>query len=191
VFTRSNQPSIGYAHLGDTQTSTGHTHKGTTVQNRTAPKSSTLSQGKQAHHDTTASNVYVDRQMLASAVAGVAKQMPGVKRATVLATDNQIFVGCDTSGMTPANAQKLLEKVQKGCENVSPRYYKVYTTNDHKVINKVQSNVKQMGTKTDQQFEQMIGHQANSMHKLSTNSESNKASSSKASPTHKHHHIKK
>ncbi|MED4729235.1 YhcN/YlaJ family sporulation lipoprotein [Aneurinibacillus migulanus] len=185
VMTRSSQPSIGYAHLGDNQNGTGQTYNGTTVQNRTAPNNSTLYQGKQANYDTATPNVYVDRQMLASAVASVAKQVPGVKRATVLSTDNQIFVGCDTSGMSAADAQKVLEKVQKGCENVSPRYYKVYTTNDQNVITKVHNNAMQMGTKTDQQFEQIIGHQANTMHKLSTNSESNKASSSKANPTHK------
>jgi len=191
VMTRSNQPNIGYAHLGDNQTATGRTYNGTTVQNRTAPNNSTLYQGRQANYDMATPNVYVDRQMLASAVARVAKQVPGVKRTTVLTTDNQIFVGCDTFGLSPANAQKTLEKVQKGCENVSPRYYKVYTTNDQNVITKVHNNAMQMGTKTDQQFEQMIGHQANNMHKLSTNNESNKSSTSKSGIPMQMHHMKK
>lgn len=183
--TQSAQPRIGYAHLSDNQGATGHAHSGATVQNRTMPNGNTLYQGQ----NMGVAGVHVDRQMLASAVCGVAKQVPGIKQATVLATDNQLFVGCDTSGMTPAQAQKTLEKVQKGCENVSPRYYKVYTTNDQNIISKVQTHATQMGNKTDQQFEQMIGHTANNMHKLSTNSESNKASSSKAGaaahPTHK------
>lgn len=185
---QSVPPSIGYAHLGDNQDATGRTYNGTSIQNRTAPNGSTLYQGQQANQNNGAAGVYVDRQALASAVCGVAKQIPGVKRATVLATDNQLFVGCDTSGMTPAQAQQVLEKVQKSCENVSPRYYKVYTTNDQNVISKVHNNAGQMADKTDQQFEQMIGHTANNMHKLSTNSESNKSSSSKASPpTHTKH----
>jgi hypothetical protein len=112
--------------------------------------------------------VYVDRQMLCSAVANVANQIPGVKRTTVLATDNQIFVGCDTSGLNPAAAQQALEKVQKSCANVSPRYYNVYTTNNSNCIAKVQQNWTQLGTKTDQEFEKMIGYKPKTAHFLST-----------------------
>ncbi|AMA71974.1 MULTISPECIES: YhcN/YlaJ family sporulation lipoprotein [Aneurinibacillus] len=191
VGTRSNQPTIGFVHLGDNQAGNGRTYNGMGVQNYNAPNGNTLYQGIQANYDTATPNVYVDRQMLASAVAKVAKQIPGVKRATVLTTDNQIFVGCDTSGLSPSAAQTILEKVQKGCENVSPRYYKVYTTNDQNTIDKVYKNAMQMGTKTDQEFEQMIGHKANSMHNLSTNTESNKSSSSKSGKPMRTHHMKK
>jgi hypothetical protein len=177
-YTQGNQPSIGYVHLSKVQNRNA-VNKGTTVQ-------SNMSQ-TQTNRNMAVQNVYVDREMLASAIAKVAKQMPGIEDVTSLVTDNQAFVGCDTSGLRPADAQKALEKVQKGCENVCPRYYKVYTTNDKKIITKVQAHVAQLGTKTDSQFEQMIGHKANNMHNLSTNNESNKSSSSKASTTHKHH----
>jgi hypothetical protein len=116
----------------------------------------------------TINDVYVDRQMLCSAVANVANQVPGVKRTTVLATDNQIFVGCDTSGLSPAAAQQALENVQKSCANISPRYYNVYTTNNPNCIAKVQQNQAQLGTKTDQEFEQMIGYKPKTAHFLST-----------------------
>jgi hypothetical protein len=116
----------------------------------------------------TINDVYIDRQMLCSALANVANQVPGVKRTTILATDNQVFVGCDTSGLSPAAAHQALEKVQKSCASISPRYYNVYTTNNRNCIAKVQQNWAQLGTKTDQEFEKMIGYKPKIAHFLST-----------------------
>lgn len=145
-------PKIGIAHAGH-KARTGSTHTGMGVKSYGSPATP---------------NVYVDRQMLASSCANAANQIPGVQQANVLTTDNHIFVGCDTSGQTPAQAAMTLKKVQKSCENVSPRYCKVYTTNDQNIINKVFANPNQMENKTDKQFEQAIGHRAGSLFHLSS-----------------------
>lgn len=145
-------PKIGIAHAGH-KTGTGSTYTG---------------MGVKSYGTAATPNVYVDRQMLASSCANAANQIPGVRQANVLTTDKQVFVGCDTSGQTPAQAAMTLKKVQKSCENVSPRYCKVYTTNDQNTINKVFANPYQMENKTDKQFEQIIGHRTGSPFHLSS-----------------------
>lgn len=179
---RTNQPDIGLARLGDNLTGPGRNGAG--VYNYNGENGSIFfprlrNQGNGAN--TATPNVYVDRQMLASACANAAKQIPGVKNATVLTTDNQIFIGCDTSGQTPAQAAQTLKKVQMSCENLSPRYCKVYTTNDQNITNKVYNNAHQMGNKTDSEFEKMIGHRPGSLFHLSSTRSTNSGSGSRSS----------
>jgi len=95
-----------------------------------------------------ANQVYVDRDALARAVGNVTASCPGVQRSTVLVTDKEIFVGLNTNGQNAGEAKK---QAKMNAMSVSPRYYKVYVTNnarDIQEITRVASNTKHtMGTR--------------------------------------------
>ncbi|HBI04168.1 MAG TPA: hypothetical protein DDY49_09095 [Paenibacillaceae bacterium] len=132
----SQQPRVGYAHFGE---GTGMSAKGNSAVTNAAQ------------------NVYVDRQMLANAIAGVAKTIPEVKNISVLTTDNQAIVGCNTKGLNANQAKTLLQKVQSQTSSICPRYYKVYTSNNQNVIDKVHRNAGSFVNKTDGEIEKIIG----------------------------------
>jgi len=114
-----------------------------------------------------ANQVYVDRDALARAVGNVTASCPGVQRSTVLVTDEEIFVGLNTNGQNAAEAKK---QARMNAMSVSPRYYKVYVTDNARDIqeitrvasrtnntmgvrsvdgNQLNSLIKRMGGKTD------------------------------------------
>lgn len=130
------QPQVGYARVGE---GTGMTAKG---------NNGALNTGQ---------NVYVDRQMLANALAGVAKTIPEVKNVTVLTTDNQAIIGCDTKGLNANQVKAVLQKVQNQTSNICPRYYKVTTSDNQNVINKMQRNAGSLGNKTDIEVKKILG----------------------------------
>jgi hypothetical protein len=134
--TNRQQPSVGYTRIGE----------GTGASTRAASTANITSQ-----------NVYVDRQMLANAIAGVAKTIPEVKNVSVLTTDNQAIVGCNTKGLNTNQLKTVLQKVQNQTSSVCPRYYKVYTTGNQKVIDNVHRNAGSFGNKTDSEIEKIIG----------------------------------
>lgn len=99
-------------------------------------------------HMKTASvtNVYVDRDALAKAVGNVTASCPGVQRSTVLVTDKEVFVGVHTQG---ADAHTAKKQAKMNAESVSPRYYKVYVTdnpNDIQEIARVASRSSNVST---------------------------------------------
>lgn len=104
---QNNMPSIGYARAGGM-----------------GAKSS----------PTTNNTVYVDRNALAKAVADVVKSVPGVQHSTVLVTDEEIFVGCNTD---QSNAQATQAKARMNAMSIAPRYYKVYMTSDPRMIDEL------------------------------------------------------
>jgi hypothetical protein len=178
---------VGLVQIAKNQNSTGTASAGGASSQGSAGSQSNAARnsGTQGNQNTAAQNVYVDRQMLASAVANAAKHVPGAKSLTVLTTDNQIFVGCDTTGAnSPARAKEILQKVHMSALNVSPRYYKVYTSNDSKKINYVCQNAASLGSKTDAQFEQALGTKSKGSSTYSTTGTNNKISSSQ-SRTHR------
>ncbi|WP_407649400.1 YhcN/YlaJ family sporulation lipoprotein [Brevibacillus composti] len=81
-----------------------------------------------------ANNVYVDRQALARAVGNVAVSCPGVDRATVLVTDEEVFVGLNTQG---PNARTAKNQARANALSVTPRYYKVYVTDNPQHIDEI------------------------------------------------------
>lgn len=81
-----------------------------------------------------ANRVYVDRNALAHAVGAVTASMPEVRSSTVLVTDEEVFVGLNTTGHD-ANAAK--HKARMSAMSVSPRYYKVYVTDNQQMINEM------------------------------------------------------
>lgn len=116
---------------------------------------------------TNSNQVYVDRDALARAVGNVTASCPGVQRSTVLVTDEEIFVGLNTNGQNAAEAKK---QARMNAMSVSPRYYKVYVTDNARDIqeitrvasltnntmgvrsvdgNQLNSLIKRMGGKTD------------------------------------------
>ncbi|WP_134684153.1 YhcN/YlaJ family sporulation lipoprotein [Brevibacillus migulae] len=78
--------------------------------------------------------VYVDRDALARAVGNVTASVPNVRTSTVLVTDEEIFVGLMTRG-TDTKATK--NKARMNAMSVSPRYYKVYVTDNQRMISEM------------------------------------------------------
>ncbi|NTU31992.1 sporulation protein [Brevibacillus sp. HB1.1] len=130
-------------------------------------------------HMKTASvtNVYVDRDALAKAVGNVTASCPGVQRSTVLVTDKEVFVGVHTQG---ADAHTAKKQAKMNAESVSPRYYKVYVTdnpNDIQEIARVasrSSNVSTARTEDAKSIETLIkrmggtSHNVKATHKATT-----------------------
>ncbi|WP_047150495.1 YhcN/YlaJ family sporulation lipoprotein [Aneurinibacillus tyrosinisolvens] len=182
-----NQNSAGTASAGGAGSRGGTGSQGSTGnQGRSGSQSNSAgNSGTQGNQNAAAQNVYVDRQMLASAVANAAKHVPGAKSLSVLTTDNQVFVGCDTTGSnSPAIARDILQKVHRSALNVCPRYYNVYTSNDLNKINQVCQNSASFGNKTDAQFEQALATNNKGSSTYCTTGGSNKISSS-PSRTHR------
>lgn len=73
------------------------------------------------------SRVYIDRDALAQAVGQVVCSVPGIDNATVLVTDEEIFVGVKTSDKDDRSATV---KARNSALSIAPRYYKVYLTDD-------------------------------------------------------------
>ncbi|KZE54033.1 sporulation protein [Brevibacillus parabrevis] len=130
-----------------------------------------------------AQNVYVDRDALAQAVGNVTTSCPGVQQSTVLVTDEEIFVGLNTQG---ADARTAKNQAKMNAQSISPRYYKVYVTdnpNDIQEIARVASRssnlhtarnedaasidtlIKRMGGVTDREQSNSMNAQTNSAHK--------------------------
>lgn len=102
-----------------------------------------------------ASTFYVDRNVLARAVSTVVTSIPGVEKANVLVTDEDIFVG-----LPGVKNKSTLNKAKLSAWSISPRYYKIYVTGDHKVINQVNKLVNQTGSKNLnlEQFDQILSN---------------------------------
>ncbi|MDR4998449.1 MULTISPECIES: YhcN/YlaJ family sporulation lipoprotein [Brevibacillus] len=81
-----------------------------------------------------AQNVYVDRDALAQAVGNVTTSCPGVQQSTVLVTDEEIFVGLNTQG---ADARTAKNQAKMNAQSISPRYYKVYVTDNPNDIQEI------------------------------------------------------
>ncbi|TKI59074.1 sporulation protein [Brevibacillus antibioticus] len=124
-------------------------------------------------HMRTASvtNVYVDREALAKAVGNVTASCPGVQRSTVLVTDKEVFVGVHTQG---ADAHTAKKQARMNAESVSPRYYKVYVTdnpNDIQEIARVasrSSNVSTARTEDAKSIDTLVKRMGGTSHNVKT-----------------------
>ncbi|NGQ96943.1 sporulation protein [Brevibacillus sp. SYP-B805] len=79
-------------------------------------------------------NIHVDRDALARAVGNVTASCPGVVTSTVLVTDEEVFVGLHTRGTDSRTAKS---QARMNAMSVSPRYYKVYVTDNPQMINEM------------------------------------------------------
>ncbi|MGG1663045.1 YhcN/YlaJ family sporulation lipoprotein [Brevibacillus sp. NRS-1366] len=98
------------------------------------PRMGYVQTDRQHVHTANASHVYVDRNALAQAVGNVTASCPGVQRSTVLVTDEEIFVGLNTNG---ADARTAKHQAKMNAMSVSPRYYKVYVTDNQNDIQEI------------------------------------------------------
>ncbi len=87
-----------------------------------------------------ASSFFVDRNVLARAVSTVVTSIPGVEKANVLVTDEDLFIG-----LPGVINKSTLNKAKLSAWSMSPRYYKIYVTGDQEVINQVNRLVNQSG----------------------------------------------
>ena len=99
---------------------------------------------KRDMHLQQASTFYLDRNVLARAVGTVVTSLPGVEKSSVLATDEDLFIG-----VPGVKNNSTLNKVKLSAWSMTPRYYKVYVSNDQKTIDEVQSLVANTKTKLD------------------------------------------
>ncbi len=107
---------------------------GAGVMQTSAPKMGYVQTNRQQLHTASANHVYVDRDALAQAVGNVTASCPGVQRSTVLVTDEEIFVGLNTQG---GDARTAKHQAKMNAMSVSPRYYKVYVTDNHNDIQEI------------------------------------------------------
>ncbi|MED4584175.1 YhcN/YlaJ family sporulation lipoprotein [Brevibacillus choshinensis] len=98
------------------------------------PRMGYVQTDRQHMRTASAHNVYVDRDALAQAVGNVTASCPGVQRSTVLVTDEEIFVGLHTKG---GDARTAKNQARMNAMSVSPRYYKVYVTDNQNDIQEI------------------------------------------------------
>lgn len=107
----------------------------------------------------TLSQFHVDRDALAQVVGNVTCSVPGVSTSTVLVTDEEIFVGVNTEGRQAKSAKP---KVRMNAMSVSPRWFKVYVTDNKDMIDEMtriysrSSNVNVASPHDDRQIDNLI-----------------------------------
>jgi Sporulation lipoprotein YhcN/YlaJ (Spore_YhcN_YlaJ) len=75
-----------------------------------------------------APSVYVDRTILARHIAHLETVLPNVKAASVLVTDNHIFVGVQTNN--GRLDRKTIRDAWWTAASVTPRYFRIHVTSD-------------------------------------------------------------
>ena len=102
---------------------------------------------------------YVDRDVLAQVVGNVTSSVPGVSTSTVLVTDEEIFVGIRAEG---SQAKTAKPKVRMNAMSVSPRWFKVYVTDNQQMIDEMtriysrSSNINVASPHDDHQIDNLI-----------------------------------
>lgn len=72
---------------------------------------------------------YIDRTILAEHIASLVTQLPRVKEATVLVTDDYVFIGVDTPKGKKLD-QSTVREARRTAMSATPRFYKIYVTED-------------------------------------------------------------
>ncbi|MBE3595712.1 MAG: YhcN/YlaJ family sporulation lipoprotein [Hydrogenibacillus sp.] len=73
-----------------------------------------------------------DRTLIAGIAAQSISQMNGIRYASIIATDETVFVGLEPSG--DVDAAKLIARVKQAVESAVPGFYRVYATTDRSLI---------------------------------------------------------
>lgn len=83
-----------------------------------------------------APNIYVDRNNLARQIAYLVTNQRGIKDATVLVTDDHVFVGINGN-----QGKKLdpptLRRIRQTALSVTPRYYRVHVVNENSLLRRM------------------------------------------------------
>ncbi len=78
---------------------------------------------------TNKETAYIDRTILAEHIASLVSQLPRVKEATVLVTDDHVFIGIDEE-----NGKRLdtstVNQARRTAMSATPRFYKIHITED-------------------------------------------------------------
>lgn len=92
-------------------------------------------------------DVFVDRPLLARHIAEMVTNLPNVKDATTLVTDDHVFVGVTTKNGKVD--QKTAKEAKRTAESLTPRYYKVHVTSDKNLNDKITDIGMRMSTNND------------------------------------------
>ena len=83
-----------------------------------------------------APNIYVDRNVLARQIAYLVTNQRGIRDATVLVTDDHVFIGLnDVQGK--ALDSRTLRRIRQTALSVTPRYYRVRIVNDSSLLRRM------------------------------------------------------
>lgn len=77
-------------------------------------------------------HVFIDRSILAKHISQMLVSLPQVKAATVLVTDDHVFLGVQQQpaprGSKPMTEKQLDYEARRVAQSVTPRYYKIHVT---------------------------------------------------------------
>jgi hypothetical protein len=92
-------------------------------------------------------DVFVDRPLLARHIAEMVTNLPNVKDATALVTDDRVFIGVNTKNgkVDP----KTVKEAKRTAESLTPRYYRVHVTSDKNLNEKIADIGMRMSTNND------------------------------------------
>ncbi|PRX40262.1 sporulation lipoprotein YhcN/YlaJ [Planifilum fimeticola] len=83
-----------------------------------------------------APNIYVDRNNLARQIAYLVTNQRGIKDATVLVTDDHVFVGINGNQGKKLDYQTL-RRIRQTALSVTPRYYRVHVVNENALLRRM------------------------------------------------------
>lgn len=93
----------------------------------------------------------LDRTYLANVVTQSISQLSGINHATVLVTDDHVYVGCDADRATE-------EMVRKAASSVVPGYYKVYVSRNSDLTNRIMNLTKTNMHNLDEELDRILGN---------------------------------
>lgn len=77
-------------------------------------------------------NVFIDRSNLAKHISQMLVALPQVKAATVLVTDDHVFLGVQQrpapKGTKPMSSKQLDYEAKRVAQSITPRFYKIHVT---------------------------------------------------------------
>lgn len=83
-----------------------------------------------------ASNIYVDRNTLARQIAYLVTNLRGINDATVLVTDDHVFVGINGNQGKNMDSSTL-RRIRQTALSVTPRYYRVHVVNENSLLRRM------------------------------------------------------
>lgn len=92
-------------------------------------------------------DVFVDRPLLARHIAEMVTNLPNVKDATALVTDDHVFIGVNTKNGKVD--QKTAKEAKRTAESLTPRYYRVHVTSDKSLNDQITNIGMRMSTNND------------------------------------------
>jgi hypothetical protein len=96
---------------------------------------------------------YIDRQVLADILSQIVVGLQNVDHAAVIVTDDECIIGYQ--GVQ--DAQNLQDQVEKAGLSVTPRWFKVYATDDIKLVQSIRDPSTKKGNRhRDDQLQQQV-----------------------------------